>query len=182
MASVIRPVPEALNLIELFKRDPERAAAWLEGKREFSAPTVRKALGKGEDPVYSHLAELSHPRVLGPEATAYMTEEEEVVIIAGGMPLNDPRVLSSAVIPGDFLVRVALAASEVHVRKEVADTWPTLMGSVNAKTMAGAKAIFECLHPEGIPPDSVGAEVLAQMESVAKAVGEIEPAVADAGR
>jgi hypothetical protein len=179
MCSVIRPVPEAMNLIELFAADEERAEAWLAGKREFSAATVRNLLGKGPDAVYDWLAERSHPRIAGAESATYTAAKTgEVILIMGGLPLNDPQVLIAATMPGDLLGSVAHAAGHIAVNPKAALQWPTLVRTVDEKLLDGTRAVFEYLHPDGVPRDSLGAEVLQVMEGNIDSARKLEAAVA----
>jgi len=110
-------------LIELFALDPVAADRWATGKNhtEFRPVEVRKRLDQPEDPVYSRLCELSHPRFAGFQLTAYQEVKEgapadDVPVLRayiGGVPLEFPGVLSSSMLPGEVLCLLAFQLQHV---------------------------------------------------------------------
>lgn len=178
MASVIRAVPEALNLVELFVRDPQRAEAWLAGEKTPSPVEVRKELGEGPDPVYAWLAERSHPRLPGAEASAYISVDRTTVLTyMGGLPLHDPQVLLAATIPGDLLAQVAFAAGYVNLDKGVWREWPSLLRRVSELLLESSRAIYDFLEPEGEAKETADA-IVATIEGVIANARELEEGVA----
>lgn len=119
MYSVIRPVSEALNLIDLFVKEPDRAEAWAAGDyRQFQPAAVRKELGIDSDPVYAWMAEHSHPRFAGLQLMTYKIKQEEEdewqnVLFLGELPLEFGPVLIATTMPGLALLDLALAAGHV---------------------------------------------------------------------
>jgi hypothetical protein len=68
--SVMRPVLDGCDLVELFAQDPARAALWAnttQGHKDFAPADVRELIGVDRhDPVDSHFSECgSHPRFAG---------------------------------------------------------------------------------------------------------------------
>jgi hypothetical protein len=68
--SVLRPVLDSCDLIELFGQDPEQATLWTVTEKaytDFAPARVRKLIGRDKlDPVHSHFSESgSHPRFAG---------------------------------------------------------------------------------------------------------------------
>jgi hypothetical protein len=68
--SVIRPVQENCELLDLFAADPDAASRWMETEtpgKEFSPRAVREQLGQnGPEETYGHLSEIgTHPRLAG---------------------------------------------------------------------------------------------------------------------
>jgi hypothetical protein len=193
MCSVVRPVCESLNLIELFQQEPGLAEEWLQGSTspkefaKFQPGAVRRELGKGPDPVYSWLSERSHPRLAGAETSAYMkTDSDQVLVIMGGLPLNDPKVLLAAAMPGDLLGQVATAAGHFVTTPAVAVKWPALVVSVTERLQEGAEGILGFLHPEGVPAGSIGQDVLdahrANVDNARELRDAIDEAVAEQER
>lgn len=68
--SVMRPVLDGCDLVELFAQDPAQAVLWAnttEGHKDFAPGKVRELIGVDRhDPVHSHFSESgSHPRFAG---------------------------------------------------------------------------------------------------------------------
>lgn len=152
MASVVRPAVEALNLIELFTRDPDAADRWAAGAdyREFMPAKVRKTIGAGDDPVYSWLSEVSHPRFAGFQMASFRQEdknEEAPVLRAyiGGVPLEFAHVLIASTFPGHVLCLLGLQLGHVEVKREVAWTWATLARKIPETLKPGFDGVVRLL-------------------------------------
>ena len=154
MYSVIRPVSEALNLIDLFAKKPERAEAWAAGKHwEFKPASVREELGIDGDPVYRWMSEHSHPCFAGLQLMTYKIksegeEEWRNVMFLGELPLELGPVLIATTMPGLALLDIAIAAGHVVVRKEVALGWSTMLRQVAGGLEPGFQAVWDAATPE----------------------------------
>jgi hypothetical protein len=180
-ASVMRPVVEAINLVRLFERDSSYATAWLRGDKNPSPPEVRKLLGEGPDAVYGHLAKLSHPRLFGAEQSTYVNAASgEIILMMGGLPLSDPSVLIAASMPGDLLGELASAAGHLNVNEDAALRWPSMLVTVTTELLEGARGILEVLHPDGIPPGSLGEKILMAMQENVASARELAKAMDEA--
>jgi hypothetical protein len=179
MYSVIRPVSEALNLIDLFVKEPERAEAWAAGEyRQFQPAAVRKELGIDSDPVYAWMAEHSHPRFAGLQLTTYKIkregEEWQNVLFLGELPLEFGPVLIATTMPGLALLDLALAAGHVVVRKEVALGWATMLRQVAELLEVGFQAVWDAADFEDVGLDELGAKMREAIKSAADRAREIE--------
>jgi hypothetical protein len=136
--SVIRPVVESINLVELFAQDPDRAREWSEGEhRQFSPAKVREALGQGDDEIYSFMCSMSHPRWAGTRASTYRRSDGQGVMLTGGLPLDHPFVFLAGTKPFYLLCGVALAAQYCPVRPEVALRWAAMLREVVERAVVG---------------------------------------------
>jgi hypothetical protein len=161
MASVVRPALESLNLIELFEQEPEAAERWAAGEwREFMPAKVRERLGEKDDPVYSWLSEVSHPRFAGFQITTYRIvradaeaeadeENHEASLYIGGLPLELPPVMIAVRMQGHVLCQLGLALRFCHVKEEVAWTWPTVARQIVETLVPGYEAITTALRERG---------------------------------
>jgi hypothetical protein len=186
MASVVRPVLESLNLVEMFHRDPTAAERWSAGQwQEFMPSRVRNALGMGPDPVYSWLSEMSHPRFAGFQLTTYRIvrdadqegDPEHARLFIGGLPLELPPVLLATMAPANALCQLSLALGYVPVRPEVAWTWATVARRVTESVLPGYEAIMAALahHEVGI---DVAREMLEAVRGTIATAREMEAIVA----
>lgn len=103
--SVMRPVFESIDLINLFAEKPELAERWVNAEepgKEFSPRQVRGLLGRKEpEEVYGHFSEVGpHPRFAGAQLTGGMLlsgergEEEKTALLRIGPYFPDhPRSL-----------------------------------------------------------------------------------------
>jgi hypothetical protein len=184
MYSLVRPVLESINLIELFAQEPEAAAAWAEGKyREFTPAKVRERLGLGDDPVYSWMAEHSHPRFAGFQLTTYLVTDDEGAEtmrgFIGGLPLELPQVLLATTAPGNALCQLSLALGHCTVKEEIGYTWPTVARRVGETVMPGYEAVYEALREHGLEDEAMSDMLDALRTAIAAAV-EMEQIVAEA--
>jgi len=173
MASVVRPVIESLNLIELFAQEPEAAQRWADGQwQEFMPGRVRERLGLGNDPVYSWLSEHSHPRFAGLQLTAYRivredAEREVARIYSGGLPLEFPSVLLATMNPSNVLCQLALALDHLPVKEEVAGTWPTVARQVAETVLPGYEAVIAALAHHQVGEETAAALLATVNEAIA---------------
>jgi hypothetical protein len=180
MYSVIRPVSEALNLIALFVKEPERAEAWAAGDyRQFQPAAVRRELGIDSDPVYAWMAEHSHPRFAGLQLTTYKIkregqEEWQNVLFLGELPLEFGPVLIATTMPGLALLDLALAARYVIVRKEVALGWAPMLRQVAELLEVGFQAVWDAAEFEDVGLDELGAKMREAIKSSVDRAREIE--------
>jgi hypothetical protein len=80
--SVIRPVQENCELLDLFAADPDAASRWMETEtpgKEFSPRAVREQLGQnGPEETYGHLSEIgTHPRLAGMQSAGGILVSDE---------------------------------------------------------------------------------------------------------
>lgn len=186
MASVVRPAVEALNLIELFAQDPPAADRWASGDDtdEFRPAKVRRRVGEGDDPVYSWLCELSHPRFAGFQVTAYQEvsdDEDSLPVLRayiGGVPLEFPGVLSATMAPGNVLCMLAMQLGHAPVKKEIAWTWATVARRVPETLRPGYEAVMRVLAEHAEDAD-MAERMLANVDYVIEQAREMEAIVAE---
>lgn len=184
MYSLVRPVIESINLVELFAKEPEMAEKWAAGEHKKFAPAkVRERLGIADDPVYSWMCEHSHPRFAGFQLTTYLVTDQEGIETMrgyiGGLPLELPQVLLATTAPGNVLCQLSLALGHCTVKEEVAHTWPTVARSVGETVLPGYEAVYEALGKHGLKDDQMAEMVEAMREAIAAAT-EMEEIVAEA--
>lgn len=184
MYSLVRPVIESINLVELFAREPKMAETWAAGEHwEFRPAKVRERLGLGDDPVYSWACEHSHPRFAGFRLTTYLVTDkdgrETMRPYIGGLPLELPMVLMATTMPGNVLcLLTTFAVAHCPVKTEVAYTWPTLARKVGQTIMPGYEAVYRVLEEHGMKDNNVTALLNALQKSIA-ATAEMEEIVAE---
>jgi hypothetical protein len=140
MYSVVRPVSEAMNLIDLFVQEPDLAQSWAEGNwRDFMPGRVRERLGIDKDPLYEFLAEHSHPRFAGLQMTVFQRVGEpdeqgrnRAILYMGEVPFDVPVALLATAIPGLLLAQLVLSAGHVRLDYQAARRWPTVIRTVAA--------------------------------------------------
>jgi hypothetical protein len=180
MYSVIRPVSEALNLIELFVKEPDRAEAWAAGDyRQFQPAAVRKELGIESDPVYAWMSEHSHPRFAGLQLTTYKVKREgeegwQNVLFLGELPLEFGPVLIATTMPGLALLDLALAAGNIVVRKEIAFSWATMLRQVAELQEVGFQAVWDAADFDDVGLDELGSKMREAIKSSVDRAREIE--------
>lgn len=189
MYSVIRPVREALNLVELFAQKPERAQDWIEGKYwELTPKKVREELGIEKDPVYSWMAEHSHPRFAGLQLTTYKVRREgdaewRTVMHLDELPLELPPVLIATTMPGLALMDLAFAAGHVQVTakpEHVAVAWTTMVREVGETLEPAFKAVWSAAKPDELEQDEVGEKFRETLDESLKRVRELEEIAVEA--
>lgn len=179
MASVVRPVIESLNLIELFAQEPEAAQRWADGEwQEFMPAAVRKRLGLGKDAVYAWLSEHSHPRFAGLQLTAYRIVREDAErdvarVYTGGLPLEIPSVLLATMNPANVLGQLSLALDHLPVNEEVAGTWPTVARQVAETVLPGFEAVIAALAHHQVGEETAAA-LLATIKETLVLARELE--------
>jgi hypothetical protein len=191
MASVVRPALEALNLIDLFERDPGAATRWSEGEdyREFMPGRVREVLGLEGDEVYSWLSEASHPRFAGFQMTAYQMipqgdaeqdnpEVPRLHLFIGGLPLELPLVLNAATMPSNVLCQLTTRLDQCPVRREVAWTWATVARQAAETVRPGYVAIGDVLNEQFPEGAELQAQMLARIDDAIQAGRDMEAIMA----
>ncbi len=185
MASVVRPVLESLNLIELFAREPDAAQSWADGNyREFVPWKVRERLGIDEDPQYSYLSEISHPRFAGLQLTAFRIEREGAErptahLYLGGLPMEIPWVLLATMAPANVLGMLSLALEHLTVKEEVARTWPRVARRVVEEIIPGYEGVIAALAHHEVGQDTSAAMLEGLQETLDHAC-ELERLTAEA--
>lgn len=112
----LRPVHENCELLELFARDPSKAAEWVKTEKpwaDFSPKAVRVRLGIEPDPVYSHITEMgTHPRFAGSRLSGVVRVAQDVaatrtlVFRVGSFFPEHPAAVSVYGVLFDSLVRL----------------------------------------------------------------------------
>jgi hypothetical protein len=184
MYSLVRPVLESINLIELFAQESDAATAWADGKFwELTPAKVRERLGQDKDPVYSWMAEHSHPRFAGFQLTTYLVTDDEgsetMRGFIGGLPLELPQVLLATTAPGNALCQLSVVLGHCTVKEEIAYTWPSVARAVGETVMPGYEAVYEALREHGLEDEAV-ADMLDALRSAIAAAVEMEQIVAEA--
>jgi hypothetical protein len=115
--SVIRPVQENCELLDLFAADPDAASRWMETEtpgKEFSPRAVREQLGQnGPEETYGHLSEIgTHPRLAGMQSAGGILVSDEGekrgVLRIGPFWPEHPRTITA------FFLRPDRAAPVLH--------------------------------------------------------------------
>jgi hypothetical protein len=188
MASVVRPVLESLNLIELFSQDPTAAERWAAGQwREFMPAKVRAALKLETDAVYSWLSEMSHPRFAGFQITTYVMvkpdgEGDETSrharLYIGGLPLELPPVLLATMAPGNALCQLSLTLGQAPVRRDVAWTWATVARRVAETLVPAYEEVMAALAHHKVGED-IARDLLDTAHGAVETAREMEQIVAE---
>jgi hypothetical protein len=179
MYSLVRPVIESINLIDLFVQEPTTADEWMAGEHwKFRPAAVRKRLGLGDDDVYSWACAHSHPRFAGMQLTTYTvrdtkTGETTVRPYIGGLPLEFPSVLMATTFPGNILCMLSHSLSHATVKTEVAKTWPTVARKVGEELVPGFEAVYKALESHGLPEEE-GAKLIASVKEAIESAKELE--------
>jgi hypothetical protein len=183
MYSLIRPVREALNLIELFIQKPGRAQDWVDGKHwELTPKKVRDELGIDKDPIYSWMAEHSHPRFVGLQLTTYKVRREgetewKNLMYLDELPLELPPALIATTMPGLALMDLAAAAGHVPVRatpEEGVLVWATMLRQVAEALEPGFKAVWSAAEPDELEEDEVGEKLREALDATLRHARELE--------
>lgn len=181
MYSLVRPVIESINLVDLFVQEPTAADEWMAGEHwKFKPAAVRKKLGLGDDDVYSWACAHSHPRFAGMQLTTYTVTDSAgqttVHPYIGGLPLEFPSVLMATTFPGNILCMLSHSLSHATVKREVAKTWPTVARKVGEELLPGFEAVYEALEAHGLPGDE-SAKLIASVKEAIASAGELEAMV-----
>ena len=122
--SVLRPVIDSCDLIELFAQDPEQATLWTVTEKahiEFAPTRVRKLIGREKlDPVHSHFSESgSHPRFTGARLSGGMRvavddPEDRTAFLRIG-PMWPEHFATLLIWPFTFQLAVQLAGYGHHL-------------------------------------------------------------------
>ncbi len=191
MYSVIRPVREALNLIELFVNEPKRAQDWVDGKFQTLTPQkVREELGIDRDPLYSWMAEHSHPRFAGLQTTTYRVKKKgetewQNVMYPDELPLELPPVLIATTMPGLALMDVALAAGNAQVSAEpedVAVAWATMVRGVGETLDPGFRAVWLAVKTDELEEDEFGERLTTTLGEALKQTQKLEEIAREAAQ
>jgi hypothetical protein len=176
MYSLVRPVIESNNLIDLFMQEPTAADEWMAGEFwKFTPKNVRTKLGLGDDDVYKWACEHSHPRYAGMQLTTYtvtnmVTGETTVRPYIGGLPLEFPAVLMATTFPGNILCMLSHSLSHATVKTEVAKTWPTVARKVGEDLLPGFESVYEALEAHGLPSEESAKLIASVKEAIASAM------------
>jgi hypothetical protein len=138
--SVLRPVLDSCDLVELFAKEPDQAAVWVntdQGHKHFAPGKVRELLGSPRhDPVHSHFSEAgSHPRFRGAQLSGGMMvnsddpTDQTALFNVGPMWPEHPAVLHAWLFA---LHTVAHLGGRFHHLVEVTDDATTRLGWANA--------------------------------------------------
>ena len=189
MYSVVRPVAESLNLIDLFIEEPEAAQRWADGQwQEFTPARIRARLGIERDPLYEFMSEHSHPRFAALQLSAFQhvgePDEEgrqRAILYTGEIPFDVPAVLIATVIPGILLAKLVLAAGHARLAREAALGWSGVVRRVAQELGAGWSEVGAALprdeDEEVVAPLAFIKEFAAELEQMAD---EMEQLVAEA--
>lgn len=153
MYSVIRPVAESMNLIDLFVQQPELADSWAAGNwRDFMPARVRERVGIERDPLYEFMSEHSHPRFAGLQMSAFQRAGDAdergrraAILYMGEIPFDIPPVLLATALPGVLLAQLALSAGHVRLADGAALTWPSVLRTVASELGRGWAAVDAAL-------------------------------------
>jgi len=183
MYSVIRPVPEALNLIDLFVDDPVAAERWANGEwREFLPVRVRERLGIEEDALYSFMSEHSHPRFAGLQLSVFRRvggeegEGQQAILFMGEIPFDVPAVLLATAMPGALLAQLALAAGHVRLARVAALGWAGVIRRTAVELAEGWREVAAQL-PEA---ENDEGEIIEPLRHIQEIAAELEAAAAEA--
>ena len=125
--SLIRPVHECCDLVELFAREPGEAVKWVNSPRpgvEYRPASVRRRIDAPpvSTDTYGHLSEMgSHPRFLGARASAVMwinredPTERRVVVRMGSFYEDHPASVGVYVFILEALIRVGFNVRHLQV-------------------------------------------------------------------
>jgi hypothetical protein len=179
MYSLVRPVIESINLVDLFVQEPTAADEWMAGEHWKIKPAVeRTKLGLGDDDLYSWACAHSHPRFAGMQLTTYTvtnnaTGKTTVQPFIGGLPLEFPSVLMATTFPGNILCLLSQSLAHATVKEEVAKTWPTVARSVGENLLPGFQAVYEALEAHGLP-EAESAKLLGSVKQAITSAAELE--------
>lgn len=189
MYSVIRPVREAINLIDLFAQKPERAQDWVDGKFWSLTPKkVRDELGIEDDAVYSWMAEHSHPRFAGLQLTTYKMRREgeegwRNVMYLDELPFELLPVLIATAMPGLALMDLASASGHVHISdkpENVAVAWASMLREVAENLEPGFQAVSAAARPEDLEDDEMGTQLAQALAETLEHARDLEKLAANA--
>lgn len=187
--SVIRPVAESLNLIDLFLQEPETAQKWADGHwGEFTPARVRDRLKIEEDSLYKFLSEHSHPRFAGLQLSVFQRVGEpdeqgrqQAVLYMGEIPFDVPAVLLATAMPGLLLAQLVLAAGHVRLTRDAALGWVRVVRQVSVELRAGWAEVAAQL-PEAENDEGEIIQPLHHIEEVGRQLQELaEELEAEAG-
>jgi hypothetical protein len=161
--SVMRPVLDACDLIELFVRDAKEASLWVtttEGHKHFTPAQVRTRLGQERhDPIHGHFSESgSHPRFAGAQLSGGMraalddADDPVAILRIGPMFVEDAGALFAWLFAFNTLNKLAFKAQHLQVVASVTPRdWLTMYGRALAYLRNGAEAVGDELgKPEVI--------------------------------
>jgi hypothetical protein len=185
MYSVIRPVTESLNLIDLFVQEPDLAQSWADGNwREFMPARVRTRLGIEQDSLYEFMSEHSHPRFAGLQLSAFQRVGEpdengrnRAILFMGEVPFDVPAVLLATAMPGVLLAQLVLAAGHVRLAFDSALRWPGVIRAVATELGAGWAALDAALPEGGVGDDG---EVIQPLQFIREISARLQEAAAAA--
>jgi hypothetical protein len=160
MYSVVRPVLDALDLVELFVRDPAEATTWIETDKAhqmFTPAAVRRRLdAEAFDRVHSHFSESgTHPRMAGANLSGGMIDGEAVLNIGPLWPdhhANFFAVLFLCSTTMGLATKLAHVANLDRDQPDALERWRTAaLESVEAST----EVMRWCYVQLALPPEDV---------------------------
>jgi hypothetical protein len=153
--TLIRPVHEHCDLIELFVQEPEEAARWVNADKpghDYRPAQVRKRIGS--DPVdawtYGHLSEMgSHPRFAGSRLSGVMTvnrtdpADRRLVLRMGSFYEWHPAAVHVYMFIFDACIRVGFKARHLQTVSDRLDRarWLAAYVTCVREASAGCKVI-----------------------------------------
>jgi hypothetical protein len=176
MYSVVRPVAESLNLIDLFIEEPEAAERWANGQwQEFMPGRVRTRLGVARDSLYEFMSEHSHPRFAALQLSVFQrvgdaddAGRQQAIFYMGEIPFDVPAVLIATAIPGMLLAKLVLAAGHVRLARAAALGWSGVIRRVAKELGAGWGEVAAAL------PKDEGAEVTEPLRFIQDIAADLE--------
>jgi hypothetical protein len=187
--SLMRPAWEAVNLCDLFARNPELAGEWAEGVfSKFAPAAVRRRLGHVDDPFYSFMSERSHPRFAGLQMTIFKVaaetsagERQRAVLHLNDIPLEVTAAYMATATPGIILARLTAQAGRLNF--EDPDHKPrnfaSMIRNVSEALKAGWHAMDAGLEdderedPEARRPQNWAEEIGGLLDTLAGKVDEV---------
>lgn len=153
--TLLRPVGESCDLMELFAQEPAEASRWIESRRpgiDFRPKAVRERIGEPEaaTEMYGHLSEMGpHPRFAGSRVAGVMQQRVDdpsarrVVFRLGSFFEWHPATMHVFVFAFDAVVRLGFKLRHLqHVSPALSHTeWVTAFGATTRAAAHGCKLL-----------------------------------------